>query len=441
MKRLILTAAVILLVAGIAIGQDIDAVKKKLSAAAKQSNWEEFASGIKELGFVNTLESAKAIIKMSFALDGYSVDDSVKANTFEAGKSALKEITNLEAIAYMREQLMKNKNWEIRRMLVEVLGAASGEENRLAICELIEKEKQPEVIREAVSALVAIGGYDSVDALIELLDRIEKEKGLPWVDVRRGLTSLTGADYDSARKWREYWLVRKDELKANPDSPDTAAPAPGEMKTGLNEEIKKAPKFFGKEILSKRFCFIIDVSGSMAQKDKYSGGKGEAGGGNPVEEMRIEMVKDQLIKLIAALDPKTKFNIVAYSMGVTPWQKQKLVFATSSVKKAAIDFVKKFRPHGTTHTDAALKEAFTNKEADTIVLLSDGAPTHDGRYQDTTGLITSIFDFVRNANRSRKVTIDTFGFESVSTLPAGQQCLDFLKRLAEENKGKFIAIK
>ena len=445
MRKLTVALLIVLFAVGVVFAQDLDEIKKNIRKAAEGGDWTSFTSAIKELGSVNSEDAAKETLKMAFLLDKYKVSDNVKADSFNAAKSALKQMTDGEALAYMRQQLLKNKNWEVRRLIAEVLGENGGEENRKALCELIEKEKQPEVSREAVKWIMAIGGTDSVDSLIKLLGKIENEKGLAWVDVRKALHSLTGGyDFSTAAKWREFWAARKEELKANPESPDTAKPVtPGEVKTGLlEEEKKKAPKFFGKEILSKRFCFVIDVSGSMAQKDTYSGGGGEGGGkGQPVQAERIKMVQDQLVKLIAALDPKTKFNIVAYSMGINPWQKQKLVKATSKVKQAAIDFVRKFRPIGTTHTDKALKEAFANKEADTIVLLSDGAPTHDGRYQDTANIISSIFSFVQNANRSRKARIDTFGFDSVSTLPAGQQCLDFLKRLASENGGTFTSIK
>lgn len=450
MKRFAIAMAVLLLVAGIAVGQDLDALKKKISRAASAGNWDEFTSGIRELGSIDSAEGAKAVLKMAFVLDKQQISDATKADTFEAAKSALKRMNSAEAQAYMREQMVKNRSWEVRRILAEILGEKGGEENRLALCDLIRKERSSEVLREAVSWLKQIGSYESVDALIELLAKVESQRGLLWVEVRKALTALTSADYESAQKWEEYWRVRKDELKANPGSPETAGPSPpGDVRTGLNEELKKAPKFFGREILSKRFCFVIDVSGSMAEMDTYSGGGGEGGGGGkPVEAMRIKMVKDQLIKLIAALDPKTKFNIIAFSLSVSTWQKQQLVSATSKNKKAAIEFVKKFNPFGTTHTDAGLKEAFANKEADTIVLLTDGAPTHSGRYDDSTNLISSIFEFVRNANRSRKVTIDTFGFESVvgkhQAAGAGQstqQFLDFLKKLAGENRGKFTNIK
>jgi hypothetical protein len=449
MKKLVLAALVLLFIAGFAVGQDLSALKKKINKAAENGDWTTFCSGVKELGSVDTVDSVKFIMRVAFGLDKSNVADSVKADSFDAAMSALKQISDEEALTYIREQLLRNRKWQVRRLLAEVLGEKGGEKDRQVLCDLIGKERKTEVIREAVKWIVKIGGTDSMEALIDVLAKLERSKGLAWVDVRRALTSLTGADKESALKWSEYWRCRKEELKAGDKSPDTASPvAPGDVKTGLlEEEIKKAPKFFGKEILSKRFCFVIDVSGSMAEKDTYSGGGGgEAGGkGQPVESTRIEMVKEQLIKLIAALDPKTRFNIIAYSMGVSPWQKQKLVAAGSKAKKAAIEFVKRFNPAGTTHTDRALKEAFANKEADTIVLLTDGAPTHSGRYDDSSNLISSIFDFVRNANKSRKVTIDTFGFESVTSKHQaqnmGQAFLDFLKRLASENNGKFTNIR
>ncbi len=441
MKKVVIVGLVLLLFVGIAIGQDLGEIKKKISNAAKAGNWPEFVSCIRELGSVNSLDSVKVILKMAFTLDKYSVGDDIKADAFEAAREALKKITGPEALAFMREQMLKKKMWEARQLLTAVLGEKGGEENRQALCELIRNEKKMEVTREAVRSLVQIGGYESVDALIDLLEKLAKAKGLPWVDVRKALTTLTGADFGTADKWREYWRVRKEELKANPNS---RPQAPDGTRTGLlEEEIKKAPRFFGKEILSRRVCFVIDSSTSMGEEDTYSGGEG----GKIVKSTRMEMVKDQLTKLISALHPRTKFNIIAYATQVTTWQKRKLARANTKAKQSAIAFVKKFTPHGNTHTDDALKEAFENKEADTIVLLTDGAPVHTG-YSESAGLISKILDFVRNTNRSRKVVIHTFGFDSVVSKHQSQdqgispqQFLDFLKRLATENGGKYTNIK
>ena len=61
MKRLVVAGLVICLALGIAIGQDLDDVKKKISDAAKNGNWTEFAAGIKELGSIDNIDSVKTI--------------------------------------------------------------------------------------------------------------------------------------------------------------------------------------------------------------------------------------------------------------------------------------------------------------------------------------------------------------------------------------------
>ena len=441
MKKAVIVAMVVLFAASLLLAQDVASVKKRLTGAAKSEDWAGFAGAVAELGAIDSVESATLILKSAFALEeGEGIPSDKRREVFDKAKEALLKLNSKEVIAYLCDQITKQRVWEARALIAEILREKEGEGVVGALIRAL-KDKQPEVLREAVLSLVKHGKTESVDALIELLDRLESEKGRVWVEVRKALTSLTGADYETAVKWREYWRLRKEQLKATPESTETSKPPEqptGEPRTSLlEEELKKAPKFFGKEIVSKRFCFVIDVSGSMSEPDKYSGGEG----GQPVQARRVDMVKDQLKKLIAALDPKTKFNVIAFSSSVQIWQERKLVSATVQNKQEAINFVNGFNAFGTTHADEALKEAFANQEADTIVFLTDGAPTHSGRYADTTQLISQIHLFVADANKSRKVVIDTFGFETIQTLPKGQECVDFLKKLASDTGGKFTVIK
>jgi hypothetical protein len=443
MKKAVIVAMVVLFAASLLLAQDVASIKKRLQGAAKSGDWAGFAGAVAELGAIDSRESAELILKSAFALEeGEGIPSDKRREVFDKAREALLKLNSKEVIAYLCDQITKQRVWEARALIAEILREKEGEGVVGALIRAL-KDKQPEVLREAVLSLVKHGKTESVDALIELLDRLEGEKGLVWVEVRKALTSLTGADYETAAKWREYWRLHKEQLKATPEPTETSKPPEqptGEPRTSLlDEELKKAPKFFGKEIVSKRFCFVIDVSGTMHQEDRYSGG-GE-GGGQPVVARRVDMVKDQLKKMVAALDPKTKFNIIAFSSSVQIWQERKLASATAQNKQDAIDFVNRFNAFGTTHADEALKEAFANQEADTIVFLTDGAPTHSGRHDDTTRLISEIHSFVADANKSRKVVIDTFGFETIRTLPKGQECVDFLKKLASDTGGKFTVIK
>jgi hypothetical protein len=441
MKRAVILLAVILFTVSLLFAQDVASIKKRLSSAAQAGDWSAFAGAVAELGAIDTVESAGLILKSAFALEeGQGIPSDYKRGVFDKAKEALLKLNSKEVTEYLCEQITKQKRWEARALIAEILRERDGE-NILAALGRALKDKQPEVQREAVISLAKRGKTECVDALIGLLERLEGEKGLVWVEVRKALTSLTGADHETAKKWRDYWSARKEEVKATPGSPETpkvqSEPVAGPKTALLEDEIKKAPKFFGKEVLSKRFCFVIDVSGTMHQMDRYSGGEG----GQPVEARRVDMVKDQLRKLVAALDLKTRFNIIAFSTTVQLWQQRRLMAATAQNKQDALDFISRFTAFGTTHADAALKEAFANEEADTIVFLTDGAPTHSGQHDDTTQLISEIHSFVADANKSRKVTIDTFGFETIRTLPKGQECVDFLKKLASDSGGKFTVIK
>jgi hypothetical protein len=175
------------------------------------------------------------------------------------------------------------------------------------------------------------------------------------------------------------------------------------------------------------------------------------------DRMRIERAKNELKKAIASLSPKAKFNVIAFSNGVSPWQKRKLVLATSRNKQAAIAFADKFSANGGTYTDDALKEAFANKEADTIYFLSDGAPekypSRIGQENpDNIKLIDTILTWFRSENKFRKVKIFTFGFDGEGVWDPNrgpkppyhqkaQRFIDFMKKLAQESGGEYKSIR
>jgi hypothetical protein len=459
---LIVVAAVALTAAGLTYAGGLAELRKKLSEEIGKEDYTSAALTLAEIGEENSLEAVKLIVKVA-------LEERIKSQEiFQAAKEALSEITDKQAIGFLCEKARKTRDPKLKFLLAEVLGNLKGDEVLDALTTIL-KDRNTEVVREAIISLRKLGDIKAVEKLIEALGRLEKEKGRPWVEARGALHELTGGyDYTTAAKWREFWERRKEDLKGKPDSPETAKPAaPGEVKTGLlEEEKKKAPKFFGKEILSRKIVFVIDVSGSMIMKDRGTGG-GEAGKGGKVGEsdyskmsndrMRIERAKNELSKAVAGLPPKAKFNIIAFANYVSPWQKQKLVIASPKNKKAAIAFVKKFRAGGGTFTDDALKEAFANKEADTIYFLSDGAPE---RYASRIGqenpqnapLIDKCLNFVRQENKFRKVKMYVFGFDgegvwdpNLGPKPAyhlkAQRFIDFMKKLAEENGGEYKSIR
>jgi uncharacterized protein YegL len=195
-----------------------------------------------------------------------------------------------------------------------------------------------------------------------------------------------------------------------------------------------------------RFVFIIDVSGSMRIVDPGEGdSSGDASGGTaPAEEVkkeraegqtRIARTKAELVKAIKALSKDVKFNIITYCHDIKSW-KSDLQAATPENKQAAIEFTKGLTAGGLTYTDDALREAFKkNKDADTFLLLSDGAPTHIGDepreewggHSDSKELIAKIYKEVAELNRLRNVRINTIGFKDAN--------MEFMRKLAKDNGG------
>jgi hypothetical protein len=449
--------AVVFIFAAASFGdEDLSALVKKFNAACQAQDWKAACAVVKEIGALNNEKAVEVLLKTALIVENSQV--------FKASKEALLSITDKEAISYMCKQTLKHNDWEVRALLTEVIGKQDSDESLETLISVINDHRnRPEVHLEAVHALKAKGKKEAMDALIDLLDRVEGEKGTLWVEIRKALTALTGDDYANASDWRAYWAKRKEELKSEPKPSEPVQPAnptgkPGEPRTSLDEEIKKAPKFFGAEVLSRRIVFIIDCSSSMVAKDPVLAGPGEGqkpqppqpppggGGGTdpfggdpslPEDRKRMTRVKNELKKCIAAMDPRTKFNIISFATSVNPW-KPSLILATAQNKQEALAWVDTMTHEGWTHTDDAFKKAFEDKEFDTIYFLSDGQP------MKMSGPVPAetILEFVRNANKVRKVKINTFGFANAKNSPNMnvQEMMKLLKGLAEENQGKFTDI-
>jgi hypothetical protein len=109
-----------------------------------------------------------------------------------------------------------------------------------------------------------------------------------------------------------------------------------------------------------------------------------------------------------------------------------LVSASSRRKKEAIQYVRKFSAEGETWTDHALREAFGAPNLKAIFLLSDGAPRRDNQLLDTQ----PILQWVREANRFRRIRLNTVGFEQ-----AGKKLRAFMRNLALQNNGEYIELR
>jgi Mg-chelatase subunit ChlD len=140
--------------------------------------------------------------------------------------------------------------------------------------------------------------------------------------------------------------------------------------------------------------FILDVSGSMSEtlRSEYVGKTGKP---------RIDVAKQELATCIDSLEPQSLFNIIVFSSDVDTWLDGVASFSKST-KDEAKKFVGALGAGGATNLYDSLKHAFSDKDVDTIFVLSDGEPTA-GEITDPT----LIRDRVQQWNKTRRIVIHT----------------------------------
>ncbi len=392
------------------------------------------------------------------ALGNYNDDDALIA-LFKLAKKALTVNVCLEAV----DALSKNRGPNATELLLKLYnGKAPGQVRGAALNALFErkydgvdsmlksalKDSSPFVRLAACSIAAATGRDDLGDEIIACLSAKEwqllsaavracgklklakavgplielwkRSSGRIEEDIHRALLKITGKSFGPDWRYWDNWF------------------------RSLNEPVKASDKeghyivYHGLKTRSKNIAFVIDRSGSMAEKvkSKHSGYTGE--GAVVKGDTKLAMVKAELIRVVKSLPSDAKFNIVAFDNNVMMWRKGQ-VLATKKNKADAVRWVQSLTPGGSTNVYDALVEAFgrltpggkVNTEyktgPDTIFLLSDGLPN--------TGTISKpaeILKAVRKMNRIRQVTIHTIG--------VGKLAQSFLKPLAEQNHGTYKLI-
>ncbi|MDF1666017.1 MAG: hypothetical protein P1V97_29945 [Planctomycetota bacterium] len=454
---------------------------KKARRAAKQGDGGTVAMLIPDIAADDSVRAVDLIGALSM------LDDN---DVYEAAQAALANMSDSKAVSHMCVKLSKGSGkWAFRVLLADAFGNRSDGESMQAL-NTATGDRRPEVLRSVIDAILQRRDKSSVSPLIDLLASYEKKKktGLNVEKVREALTSLTGEDFSAAVDWKSWWDPRKSGFDV-PERPTTGAKA-----KKVEGTMERKPKFFGSELKSRRIVFVIDVSGSMQMADPgvpggntpkrpTSGGK-NAPKPDPVSKsrVRIERAKFQLELAVKALPKDCKFSIIAYHGGgggvptkgqkllpqsdKMPWLSvfsKKLVPASSkSVKSKAVTFIRALKPMGVTWTFNAIRSAFEIIECDNVIVLSDGAP-NDPPYGKSAGAAPNpgapgggmstddILKEVKGLNNRRKLRIDTFGFDPNAgrggrrggSVIGGMSnpYVDFLKKLAKQNGGKFTPIK
>ncbi len=149
----------------------------------------------------------------------------------------------------------------------------------------------------------------------------------------------------------------------------------------------EAPKLAGMPILSGAIAILIDLSGSTWEK-RTDG----------------TTVKDRLDKeletALRALPETARFNVIPYTNEPIPWEK-KLQPATPANVGKALKFFTSCKASGAGNFWDAAMLALEDPDVDTILVLTDGAPTGGRRWH-----IDLMRDRFLETNRFRRVVLD-----------------------------------
>lgn len=286
------------------------------------------------------------------------------------------------------------------------------------------------------AAIGALGYFRQADVVDLLIERAAAEPGGVqrhcFIALHRILGEAIPGGVDA---WKVWWGKHRERVVA-----DWSGEAPRPIKKRSEPVMVRQGQghttFYGIQTNSKHIVFIIDRSGSMQQADEGGAAKGKP---------RIDTAREELKKAIRSLSAvdgdergAASFNIVAYAGSVTVFKTGKMVAATQRNKEEAFAWIDGLEAVGATNIYDAIEMAFqiisetrpsknAEKGGDTFFLMTDGAPT--------TGKVRSpdlIRSEVAKLNATRQVVIHTIGVGE-------QHRARFLKRLAAENHGEYIA--
>lgn len=235
---------------------------------------------------------------------------------------------------------------------------------------------------QAIAALRRSGERTAALVLVERL-AIEVEPRLR-ATVLEALQEMSGLlhRYDP-RPWRDWASALAPDWRASPPR----AAREGEVHAASGLAGGSVAQLVGLPLLSRRLCILIDLSGSIWQT-----GRGE--------RTRKQIVDEELARTLEALPPEVEFNLIPYANEPLPWS-ERLQPATPTNVRKALEHFHGIRQGGKGNVWSALELAFADARTDTIVLLSDGAPSGGARWN-----LELIEALLAHKNRTRRLAID-----------------------------------
>ncbi|HZN59534.1 MAG TPA: VWA domain-containing protein [Planctomycetota bacterium] len=450
-------AALLLAIPAVLLGQPSDKehaqALRELSRLEKTAEVESFLEAMRTVLAGDDARSVRAAVD-AYARFATPLQKKLSPGDFLAmhgkARASFAQVKSSAATAEYSKLLASHSQWMGRLLLLDGLSFVHGVDPLQGALTAL-RDENPIVVRRSLQYLATVKKVPVLEAIIRRYLELTKKrpKGLEndWDRARLAFQSVLQrslhVDLPEAEDYKNYFEARK----ADPRLFDP----PKEPGSGASRVT-----LFGAAVTGKNIAFVLDISGSMTTRDPYPPGEepkedlgktvvGDPKDGSrpvaarivPEERERMYRAKKELVRVIRAIASDVRFNIITYSSSVATWKKA-MVPASDANKGSAAEYVDALKPEGLTATDMALEEAFTDPSVDTIYLVTDGAPTHQGVQgaglpEDALQIISGIHSRVAELNYLRGVRIFTLGFAGAHE--------EFLKKLAQDHAGSYVSIR
>lgn len=306
-----------------------------------------------DLGDSKDLAAARKALSKSAASDR---DQRARGNAI-LGLSALGPLDEDAAELAAKTILRRDKSPLVRA--ASLLAAAESNTVKDLSAGLLDVDHGVSMV--ALRLLHSRGDVESVKALSAALptDGLEGTVERPAV-VAAIVTSLRAASGLSHGAVRDRWIRWADGLKDDwtRESADDKREAKKEAEAG-------STTFYGLRLDSDRIVFMVDMSGSMWSEN-----------GDTTRKAQVEV---ELAKALRGLPETAMFNLVPYANDPGPWEDE-LVPATKRNVDKAVQWFERNTQRGRGDLWTALVPVLRDPSIDTVVILSDGAPSGGDRW-------------------------------------------------------------
>jgi hypothetical protein len=257
---------------------------------------------------------------------------------------------------------------------------------------------------QVVENLVSRPNAEALAMLVAMLEKETNKRLFDTIDsALEKLSGLSGGGKPS------FWRAWVDHL-----GPEWK-PATRDAKPRESQGDTTAPKLVGQPIVSSQLAILVDFSGSIWEKREDG-------------KTRKQKLDEEMKKSLEALAPDTLFNVIPYTNEPIPWEKA-LVTATPANVKRALEFFTKCKASGKGNFWDAAMLALEDPKVDTILVLTDGAPTGGHRWN-----VELMHERYVERNRFRHVALDAV----IVDAKKGMQ--ERWRKFCEDTGGRMLAV-